>query len=138
MERPKIPLPSKVYGNLVYWLCVIACVICILGPALAIAFVDKNVLNPHFLFFAIWEGKTAAEVWQAGGGFPGGVFGLFDLFTGDGFTQLGLAIGCGSAGIALLFTAVAFLRERAYRWVLVSIWVAALVIFAAAGIVEIK
>lgn len=140
MERPKIPLPHIVYGKFIYWLSIIAAMICTIGLVFAIAFPDKNFMNPHYLFFTIWQGNSPQAVWQQiGAGFPGGHFWLHNLNTWDGVTQLGLVIGCSCACLALLGTSIAFLREkpRSYGWALVSLCIALLVLSAALGIYQV-
>lgn len=131
MERPKIPLSQLVFGESVYWLCVIAAIVCTIGPIIAMLSVDGNVMNPHYVFASIFDGSTARDVWkEVAGEFPGGHFWLKNLGTGDGFTQLGLVIGCGSALPALLATALVYLfkkKERSYIWVVFSLGIAALV-----------
>ena len=137
MEEPKISLPQVVYGQVVYWLCIVAALICTIGSVLAIAFPGRNYMDPHYLFFNIWQGNNPEAVWQqVGGGFPGGHFWLRNLATFDGLTQLGIVIGCSCAGVALISTAIAFLREkpRSYGWALVSLLVAALIFLSAIGI----
>jgi len=137
MEGPKIPLPQIVYGKFIYWLCIIAAFICTIGLVLGIALPDKNFLNPHYLFFNIWEGNNPEAVWQQiGGGFPGGHFWLHNLNTWDGVTQFGLVIGCACAFLALVVTAIAFLKEkpRSYGWALVSFFVALMVLLSMLGI----
>jgi len=137
MEKPKIPLAQIVYGGIVYWLCIIAAFICTMGSVLAIAFPDKNFMNPHYLFFSIWEGNSPEAVWQqVGGGFPGGHFWLNNLNTWDGVTQFGLVVGCACAFLALLGTSIAFLREkpRSYGWASVSLLIALMVILSAVGV----
>jgi len=137
MEKPKIPLPQIVYGQIVYWLCIIAAVVCTIGSVLAIAFPDKNIMNPHYLFFSIWEGNNPEAVWQqVAGGFPRGHFWLHNLTTFDGFTQFGIVIGCSCACLALLGASITFLRgkPRSCGWALVSLFVAAMVLLSAVGI----
>jgi len=136
MEKPKIPLSQIVYGRCVYWLCITAAVICTIGPVVAIVFLDNNFMNPHYLFTAIWEGKSPEMIWlQVGNGFPGGNFWLHNLNTGDGFIQFGLVIGCSCASVALMATAIAFLRQkpRSCRWALLSFGIALLIILSAMG-----
>ena len=131
------PLPQRVYGSFIYWLSITAAMICTIAPVVAIALPHKNIMDPHYLFYAIWQGKTSEAVWQeVGGGFPGGHFWLNSLTSGDGFMQLGLVLGCSCACVALLGVAIAYLRAkpRAYGWALVSLFVASLVILAALGI----
>ena len=136
MDKPKIPLSQIVYGRCIYWLCITAAVICTIGPVVAIAFLDNNFMNPHYLFPAIWEGKSPEMIWlQVGKGFPGGNFWLHNLNTGDGLIQFGLVIGCSCASVALMATAIAYFREkpRAYGWALLSLWLAAMIILSAMG-----
>jgi len=129
--------PQLIYGRCIYWLSIVAAMICAIGPVIAVEFPSRNIMDPHYLFYSIWEGKTAEAVWQeVGGGFPGGHFWLHNLTGGDGFIQFGLVLGCSCACIALIGTAIAFLREkpRATGWALVSLWVASLIALAALGI----
>ncbi len=129
--------PQLIYGRCIYWLSIVAAMICAIGPVIAVAFQYKNIMDPHYLFYSIWEGKTAEAVWQeVGGGFPGGHFWIHNLTGGDGFIQFGLVLGCSCACVALVGTAIAFLREkhRATGWALVSLWVASLIALAALGI----
>lgn len=141
MEEPKIPTPQIVYGKILYWLSILAALICTIGPAFTAAFPDKNFMNPHYLFFTIWEGNNPATVWQqVGGGFPGGHFWLNNfsswIWEWDGLTQFGLVLGCSSACLALLVTSIAFLREkpRSYGWALLALVIAAMVLLSATGI----
>ena len=87
-ELPEQPAAHRVYGGVIYWVCMAATVLCIVGPFLALLHPERNVLNPHFLFFAIWQGRTPQEVWaETGDGFPGVHFWLRDLFDADGIVQ---------------------------------------------------
>ena len=141
MERPKVPLSQLVFGELVYWLCVVAAIVCMIGPIIAMLSVDGNVMNPHYLFASIFKGNTADAVWEeVVGEFPGGHFWLDNIATGDGFTQLGLVIGCGCALPALMATAMVYLfkkKERSYIWVLFSLGITALVTISILGIVNV-
>lgn len=138
LRMPAIPMSQIVYGEIVYWLTIASALIAIIGPALALIFTDHNVMNPGLTFSAIFSGKSIAEVWAVSnaGGFPGGHFYLQNLMTGDGITQLGIALGCGVALPGLLGSAATFVRSRSYGYVVLSLWVAFLVFFAAAGIVN--
>ncbi|MDQ7784017.1 MAG: hypothetical protein RDU20_14130 [Desulfomonilaceae bacterium] len=133
MEKMQMPRAQIWYGEVVYWLCIVSAMICAVGPVISLASPEDNVLNPFALFGAIWQGKTAAEVWQiAGGGFPGGHFYLTNLFVGDGITQAGIALGCMCALPALLVAAVFYIREkrRAWFWAVLSVWVAFMIGFS--------
>ncbi|MBA7559439.1 hypothetical protein ES695_08905 [Candidatus Atribacteria bacterium 1244-E10-H5-B2] len=140
MERPKISRAQIIYGEIIYWFSIIATIICTIGSVIVISFPNNNVMNPHYLFSAIWRGEDAEAVWQVvGGGFPGGHFWLHNLTTGDGFTQLGLVIGCACAFLALVGAAIAYIQEKpkAYGWALLSLWVASLVILSMLGMYQV-
>lgn len=135
-QLPSIRRTQRVYGEIVYWVTIIACILCMIGPVISVASPEKNILNPYKLFTAIFEGKDAQTIWQeAGEGFPGGHFYLTHLTYGDGFTQLGLALGCSVALWALIATAFCFLVEKTYFYVILALWVAFLVFCSMTGIV---
>lgn len=135
-QTPKMPRAQIVYGAIVYWVTILSCIVCMIGPVLSVASPDNNILNPYKLFNAIFEGKDAQTVWQEGGGkFPGGHFYLKNLTLGDGFTQLGLAMGCSVALWALIAAAIAYATDRIYFYVVLAIWVAGLVALSMVGIV---
>ena len=136
MQKLKMPLAQVLYGDVVYWICVLSAIICAIGPLVALFNIDNNVLNPHFLFSAIWEGKDAMGVWQVTGGeYPGGHFYLDNLFKGDGLTQFGLCLGGGCALPALLVAAVAYAKDKEWLWCVMGLWVSALIFVSATGLV---
>ena len=136
-EMNKVPTTNIIYGEIIYWITVVACIICMIGPVIAMASIGNNILNPHYLFAAIFEGKDAHTVWEkVGGGFPGGHFYLKNLTKGDGFTQFGLALGCSCAFWGLLASAISFLREKVYLFIFLSLFVAALVFLSMTGLVS--
>jgi hypothetical protein len=135
-EHPIMPKAQIVYGDVVYWICVISAVLCMVGPLVAVMDIDSNVANPHFLFSAIWEGKDAIEVWRiAGEKFPGGHFWIDNMHLGDGLTHFGLVLGGGVALPALLAASVFYLKDRMYLWAGMSVWVCILILISATGIV---
>ena len=136
-HAPKMPRAQIIYGEIIYWMTITACIICMVGPVISVASPDNNVLNPYKLFGAIFEGKNAETLWkEVGGGFPGGHFYFRNFTKGDGFTQFGLAMGCSCAFWGLLATAVAYAKEKVYTYVVLSLWVATLVCLAMVGIVS--
>ena len=136
-NAPQMPRAQTTYGAIVYWITILSCIICMIGPVISVAYPENNVLNPYKLFNAIFEGKDAQTVWkEVGGEFPGGHFYLKNFSYGDGFTQFGLALGCSVALWALLVSAVAYGREKIYLYVILSIWVSALVALSMIGIVS--
>ena len=68
--------------------------------------------------------------------FTNGHFWLDDLSSGDGFTQLGLALGCSVALWALIGAALAYFRDRNFLYVGLALWVAMLVLLSATGLVS--
>ena len=136
-QRPKMPRAQLIYGEIVYWITIFASLICMVGPVISVANPDNNALNPYRLFNAIFEGKSADEIWnEVGGGFPGGHFYLKNMTTGDGFTQFGLALGCSVALWALLAAALMFFRSKNYIYVFLSLWVSILVFLSMIGAVS--
>ena len=135
-ETPKMPRANTVYGAIVYWITIISCLICMVGPVISVAFPENNALNPYKLFNAIFEGKNAQQVWQeVGGEYPGGHFYLKNFTYGDGFTQFGLALGCSVALWALIATAIAYSKEKIYLYTIVALWVAFMVALSMIGII---
>jgi hypothetical protein len=105
-------------------MCIVAALICTIGPVLAIVFPSANVLNPHYLFYSIWQGSAPLEIWQEmSQGFPGAHFWIGRLGQPDALIQLGLVIGCCCSGLALLAAALAFLREKPLRigWTVIAL-----------------
>ena len=134
-ERPIMPKAQIVYGEIVYWVTILTAIICMIGPLISMIDIDNNMLNPHYLFAAIFEGKDAATIWnEVGGGFPGGHFYLSKFTHGDGFTQFGLALGCSVALWGLLAAAVAYIREKFYLYFFLALWVSFLVCVSMIGI----
>jgi hypothetical protein len=137
-ERPKMPFAQRIYGEIIYVITIVAAIICMIGPVISMANPDRNVMNPHYLFSSIFEGKSTEQVWEeVAGGFPakGGHFYLDHFTFGDGITQFGLALGCSCALWGLLAAAVCYLREKNYLYVLLSIWVGALILLSLIGII---
>ena len=66
VEAPKMPRANNVYGAIVYWITIIACIICMVGPVISVASPDNNVLNPYKLFNAIFEAFRETDVRRDG------------------------------------------------------------------------
>ena len=136
-ETPKMPRAQTTYGAIVYWVTILACIICMIGPVISVASPENNVLNPYKLFDAIFQGKDAESIWEeVGVEFPGGHFYLKYFTYGDGFTQFGLALGCSVALWALIASAVAYAADRIYLYVILALWVAAMVAVSMIGIIS--
>jgi len=55
-EKVVIPASQRVFGDIVYWITILAALLCIIGPMIAIVNMDKNVINPHYLMQNIFDG----------------------------------------------------------------------------------
>jgi hypothetical protein len=136
-QEHKIPVEQILYGDVVYWVTIGAAIICMIGPLLSMVSADNNVLNPHYLFAAIFAGSDPETIWnEVGNGFPGGHFWYKYPTSGDGFTQFGLVLGCSVALWALLAAAVAYLRKRILLYTLLALWVATMVALSTVGLME--
>jgi hypothetical protein len=136
-ERPDVPGPQVVYGTTVYWLCIAAALICTIGLALAIVFPSSNLLDPHYLFYAIWQGNSPEKIWEEmSQRFPGAHFWIGRLGQPDALIQLGLVIGCSCSGVALLAAALAFLREKPLQigWTLVAALIVIQILLSLLGV----
>jgi uncharacterized membrane protein len=149
-----MPRAQILYGEVVYWLCVVSALLCMVGPFFALINPKRNLLNPHYLFSSIWAGYKADAIWLYDGpdwmqpmfqglhhffgvgGFQGGHFWLNNITSGDGLTQFGLVLGCSVALPSLLVAAVCYLTEkpRQYLWAILGVWVSFLITFSAIGI----
>lgn len=139
VQQPDMPRAQRIYGEIIYWMTIVACLICMIGPAISVASPEKNILNPYKLYNTIFEGKTSQEVWKdVGGGFPGGHFYLDRQYLGygDAVTQFGLALGCSCAFWGLLAAAAAYASEKTWLYVTLALWVATLVFLSMTGVVS--
>ncbi len=134
---PPVPRAQYAYGTAVYWFCTISALICLLGLFMAMLNTGKNMLNPHLVFPAVWEGKNASDVWlHAGGGFPGGHFYISNLSSGDGLTMFGIALGSTAALWGLLAAAAGYLKDKSYGYAAISLFLSFVILFAMAGVVN--
>jgi len=60
---PKVPVESVVYGEVVYWVTILAAILCMAGPLLAVASPERNLLDPHKVFAAIFAEEEPGGVW---------------------------------------------------------------------------
>jgi hypothetical protein len=137
--RPRMPRAQRIYGETIYWFAIGAAVLCMIGPLVAMTAPSNNVIDPRFLFSAIFEGKSAEEIWaMSDDGTRGGHFWMQRPTAGDGLTQLGLVIGCSCALWGLLAAAVCYLvdRPRTILYAALAVWVGLLIALSATGAVS--
>ena len=139
MENPNIKRSQIIFGDVVYWFTIVAAVICTVGPLLSFISMDGNVINPHFLFANMWNGMAPEAIWEtSGSGITGGHYWISNITAGDGFTQLGLVMGCSVAIPAMLVAAIIYaFRERSFGWAILALWIVGLVSISVLGIVSI-
>jgi len=138
MENPKIQKSQVIFGDIVYWLTITAAIICMVGPVMAFASMDGNILNPHYLFANMWSGMEPEAILEtAGEAEASGHYWVNNLAAGDGFTQLGLVIGCSVAIPAMLVAAMVYVfKEKSLGWALGALWIVGLVTVSALGIIS--
>lgn len=92
-DKPDVPKAGVVYGDIIYWITIVATVLVILGSILTFV-TTNNYIDPNYMLSAIWEGKNVEEIWKgATGAQPDGHWYLPHLTTGNGLTAGGIALG---------------------------------------------
>lgn len=139
MKYPRIQRSQVVFGDTVYWITVVVAIICMVGPVIAFASMDGNVLNPHYLFTSMWAGMGPEAIWESAGEMQTGLKHLVsNIASGDGFTQLGLAIGISIPIPAMLAAAAVYaFKERSPGWALSALWIVGLVTVSVLGIISV-
>jgi hypothetical protein len=56
IQKPEVPRSQSVFGVLVYWITVLAAIMCILGPLIAFVNLDANIINPYYEMSNIFGG----------------------------------------------------------------------------------
>ena len=138
--KSKINQSQVIFGDVVYWLTITAAIICMIGPVMAFASMDGNILNPHFLFAKMWSGSDPTAIWGVAGEMEVGKhWWINSLGAGDGFTEFGLVVGCSVAIPAMLAAAVIYaFKERSLGWALGALWIVGLVAVSVLGFVSIE
>ena len=113
-EKPVIPLAGVIYGDIIYWLTIVATVVVICGSVLTFI-TTSNYIDPNYLLSAIWEGKSVEEIWTgaiSAGQVPDGHWYLNHLTTGNGITTGGIALGVFSVLPGILGAAYILYKQR--------------------------
>ncbi len=136
-KNPVVESAQLIYGEVVYWVVVFSTLIATVGPVIILFNPANNMLNPTLLFSEIWKGANAEAIWTTvGSGLQEGHFYLSHLNTGDGFTQLGVALGCSVALWGLIPAMIQFIREKDYTFAVFCLVSSALILTAMLGIVQ--
>jgi len=112
-DAPVVPLAGVVYGDTIYWVTIVASVLTLLGQIWSFV-TQNNYMSPTYLLSSIWQGKKVDEIWSVVGGVPNGHWYLPNLFTGDGLTTAGLALGVFGVTPAI-FASAAVLYKQGQR-----------------------
>lgn len=115
--KPKPSLSGRMYGETVYWGTIIGAVIAIMASTMSVIMVERNVIEPSYVFSAIWVGEDTASIWEGAiGALPEEHWYLAELTTGDGLTMLGLVVGVFVVTPGLLLASIALLKKREYLY----------------------
>lgn len=114
-QRPDIPQAGVIFGDLIYWITIVATGVAIVGSILTFLVSQGNYIEPAYLLSSIWEGKNVDQIWQGGAGsMPEGHWYLAHLSKGDGLTTAGLALGVFSVIPAILGAAYFLFKDKDY------------------------
>lgn len=129
-QRPEIPQSGIIFGDIIYWVTIVATVIVLIGSV--VTFLSQgNYIEPSYLLSAIWEGKNVDDIWKGGVGvLPEGHWYLEHITKGDGMTTFGLALGVFSVIPAIFGASYYLLKDKDYIFAGLAI-VAALITMAA-------
>ncbi len=112
--KPKPAFAGLIYGEIVYWATIMGSVVAIIASTVAVM-IESNVIEPSYVFSAIWEGKDTATIWKGGvGALPQGHWYLSNLLTGDGLTMLGVGLGVFAVIPGLFISSITLLKKKAY------------------------
>lgn len=110
-DRPVVPLAGVVYGDIIYWITIVATIVVIIGSIITFV-TTNNYIDPNYMLSAIWEGKNVEEIWQGAiGTQPDGHWYLPHLTTGNGLTAGGIALGVFSVIPGIIGAAYLLFKE---------------------------
>jgi len=138
-ERPRVPITGIVIGDIIYWVCITAAFIAMVGPVVSILLPDNNVSNPYYIFSLVWEGKNANEVWAAvttEGKYPGPSYWIYNLSKGDGITQLGIWLACACSLPAVFVGGIVYIFRKSVTYLIICWWVSFMILFSMLGILK--
>ncbi len=133
-DTRKDSLAGIIYGEIVYWGLLFACVVVVIGSVLS--FLGHNYVPVSYWISAIWQGKSVAEIWKgATGSLPNGHWYLSHLTTGDGLTALGISLGVFPVIPGLLLCGATLIKEKEIFYGLLAIGCGIVVIIGLLGLV---
>ncbi|MFC1886276.1 hypothetical protein ACFLZM_04400 [Thermodesulfobacteriota bacterium] len=110
--KPEPTVSAIIYGDTIYWGTIIGSIVTIIGSIIAFLW-QNNIMEPGYVFTAIWDGKTNAEIWKGGmGSLPKGHWYLKSLGSGDALAMFGLALGVFSVIPGMFGSAFFLMKEK--------------------------
>ncbi len=139
-DRPVAPLYNRIYGQVVYWITLSTCVICLIGIIISVLRPEDTALNPYFTFAMIFEGVSGPEIWKILHGSIPSIHSLWwnELFTGDGLIIFGLTLGTTVVIWGLIPTIYAFARNGVWGYAVLSLIIIGMILFSASGIMKLE
>ena len=138
-EKPKPPLSALIYGEIVYWGTLAGCVVSLIGTMITFLFPKKNYLDPAYVLTALWQGKTAKEIWiGAVGSEPFGHWYLSCFSCGDALQMFGLAMGVFTIIPACFGAAFALLKEKQLLYAFLAFLAGVITTLSMLGVFSIK
>jgi len=111
-DRSRTNIEDVTYGESVYWLTFISCIIAMIGSV--IAFVTKsNLASPSYWITSVWQGQSIEQIWSGVvNNIPQGHWYLSNLLKGDGLQAFGLSIAFFSISVGLTAAAVILFKKK--------------------------
>lgn len=112
-ERPSISKAGIVYGDMIYWITIVATFIVLIGSVMTFTMTEGNYLAPSYMLSAIWQGTKVDDIWiGAVGAPPNGHWYMEHLTSGNGITAFGIALGVFSVIPAIFASAYYLYKDK--------------------------
>ena len=138
-DTKKHPKSVKVFGNVMYWIAFICGTLALFLPIWILAQPENNVLNPHIIFEAIFNGATLDEIWSHSvtGAFPGAHFSFTYITKADSWASLFINLICGVGLLGLIPAMVYQIKEKDWFCLVLSFIIATLIFLSMIGLLSI-
>ena len=129
----------NVFGKVMYWIAFVCGTLALFLPIWILAQPENNVLNPHIIFEAIFNGAPLDEIWSHSvtGAFPGAHFSFAYITRADSWASLFINLICG-VGLLGLIPAMAYqVKEKDWFCAFLSFIIATLIFLSMTGLLSI-
>jgi hypothetical protein len=135
-KPPKVPVAGVVYGETVYWMTIVGSLISIVGATMGMWGAECRI-HPSYVFSAIWEGRSTADIWEgAVGQIPNGHWYLEHFGTGDSLAMFGLVIGVFSVIPGMIASAIILFRKKEPLFAVFALLAAGLCLVSCFGLIS--